>query len=79
MSPMQAPRHWHRLACDRWALTGLGLVTALTVLALAAPWIAPGRGAPWMSLVPGLAIGLTVLGINLLGDGLRDALEVVPA
>ncbi len=41
MSPMQAPRHWQRLARDRWALAGLGLVTALTVLALAAPWIAP--------------------------------------
>jgi len=37
------------------------------------------RVAPWVSLVPGLAIGLTVLGINLLGDGLRDALEVRPA
>ena len=34
------------------------------------------RVAPWVSLVPGLAIGLTVLGVNLLGDGLRDALEV---
>jgi ABC-type dipeptide/oligopeptide/nickel transport system permease subunit len=34
------------------------------------------RVAPWVSVVPGLAIGLTVLGINLLGDGLRDALEV---
>jgi ABC-type dipeptide/oligopeptide/nickel transport system permease subunit len=37
------------------------------------------RVAPWVSLVPGLAIGLTVLGVNLLGDGLRDALEVRPA
>jgi peptide/nickel transport system permease protein len=34
------------------------------------------RVAPWVSLFPGLAIGLTVLGVNLLGDGLRDALEV---
>jgi len=34
------------------------------------------RVAPWVSLVPGLAIGLTVLGMNLLGDGLRDALEI---
>lgn len=34
------------------------------------------RVAPWVSIVPGLAIGLTVLGVNLLGDGLRDALEV---
>jgi ABC-type dipeptide/oligopeptide/nickel transport system permease subunit len=34
------------------------------------------RVAPWVSLVPGLAIGLAVLGTNLLGDGLRDALDV---
>ena len=29
----------------------------------------------WMLLPPGLAISLTVLGFNLLGDGLRDALD----
>ena len=28
--------------------------------------------APWISIVPGFAIGLTVIGFNLLGDGLRD-------
>ena len=33
------------------------------------------RGAPWTSLFPGLAIGMTVLGFNLLGDALRDALD----
>jgi len=31
--------------------------------------------APWTSIYPGLAIALTVLGFNLLGDGLRDALD----
>ena len=31
--------------------------------------------APWTSIFPGLAIALTVLGFNLLGDGLRDALD----
>lgn len=31
--------------------------------------------APWMSVAPGIAIFLTVLGFNLLGDGLRDALD----
>jgi len=31
--------------------------------------------APWTVLFPGLAIGLTVLGFNLLGDGVRDALD----
>jgi len=33
------------------------------------------RHAPWTSLFPGLAIGLAVLGFNLLGDALRDALD----
>lgn len=31
--------------------------------------------APWMALYPGAAIFLVVLGFNLLGDGLRDALD----
>ena len=31
--------------------------------------------APWMSISPGIAIVLVVLGFNLLGDGLRDALD----
>jgi len=31
--------------------------------------------APWMALYPGIAIFLVVLGFNLLGDGLRDALD----
>lgn len=31
--------------------------------------------APWMALWPGLAIFLAVMGFNLLGDGLRDALD----
>ncbi|TKT69685.1 ABC transporter permease [Aquamicrobium sp. LC103] len=31
--------------------------------------------APWMSVFPGGAIFLVVLGFNLLGDGLRDALD----
>jgi peptide/nickel transport system permease protein len=30
---------------------------------------------PWMAVWPGLAIFLTVLAFNLLGDGLRDALD----
>jgi peptide/nickel transport system permease protein len=33
------------------------------------------RAAPWLILFPGIAIMLTVLGFNLLGDGLRDALD----
>ena len=31
--------------------------------------------APWVSIFPGLAIFATVLGLNLLGDGLRDILD----
>lgn len=41
--------------------------------------IADGRRtlelAPWASIGPGLAIMITVLGFNLLGDGLRDVLD----
>jgi ABC-type dipeptide/oligopeptide/nickel transport system permease subunit len=33
------------------------------------------RNSPWTSLFPGLAIGASVLGFNLLGDALRDALD----
>jgi ABC-type dipeptide/oligopeptide/nickel transport system permease subunit len=33
------------------------------------------RNAPWTSLAPGLAIGAAVLGFNLLGDALRDAMD----
>ena len=38
----------------------------------------PGRGGfayPWLLLFPGAAVFLTVLSFNLLGDGLRDALD----
>jgi peptide/nickel transport system permease protein len=31
--------------------------------------------APWIMLFPGLAIALTVLAFNLLGDGLREAMD----
>ena len=40
-----------------------------------------GRGrnelfrAPWLMIFPGLAITLTVLAFNLLGDGIRDGLD----
>ncbi|MFZ5916482.1 MAG: ABC transporter permease [Chloroflexota bacterium] len=33
------------------------------------------RQAPWGTLFPGLAIFVTVMAFNLLGDGLRDALD----
>jgi peptide/nickel transport system permease protein len=31
--------------------------------------------APWFAIFPGIAIVLTVLGLNLLGDGLRDLMD----
>jgi peptide/nickel transport system permease protein len=41
--------------------------------------LASGRAhmslAPWLMIFPGLAIMMTVLGFNLLGDGLRDATD----
>ena len=33
--------------------------------------------APWLMTIPGIAIALTVLGFNLLGDGFRTALDPV--
>jgi peptide/nickel transport system permease protein len=33
------------------------------------------ENAPWMAVWPGLSIFLLVLSFNLLGDGLRDALD----
>ena len=33
------------------------------------------RSNPWFAIAPGAAISLTILGFNLLGDGLRDALD----
>jgi peptide/nickel transport system permease protein len=33
------------------------------------------QAAPWVTLFPGLAITLTVLGFSLIGDGIRDALD----
>lgn len=74
-----------------FAATQLGWVllngAALNFLGLGAPpgtpeWgamLAEGRGylrgAPWASTFPGLALTLTVLATNLLGDGLQEALR----
>lgn len=63
------------------------MVTALGYLGLGAQPPTPEWGrmlsdaqrldmaAPWTAIFPGLAITLTVLGFNLAGDGLRDALD----
>lgn len=31
--------------------------------------------APWISIFPGVALFITILGLNILGDGLRDLLD----
>ena len=33
------------------------------------------RSDPWLSTFPGAAIMLSVLGFNLMGDGLRDVID----
>jgi peptide/nickel transport system permease protein len=42
--------------------------------------VAEGRAfleqAPWMALIPGVVVMITLLSFNLFGDGLRDALDV---
>jgi peptide/nickel transport system permease protein len=61
---------------------------ALNFLGLGAPADEPSWGgmlnagshtiqrAPWIALFPGLAISLTVFGLNMLGDALRDLTDV---
>jgi peptide/nickel transport system permease protein len=55
---------------------GLGVPTTIptwgTMLADGRTYVTT---APWLDIFPGLAIFVTVLGINLLGDGLRDAID----
>jgi len=67
--------------------TAVLLEAALSFLGVGAPadvasWgtmLAEGRllmrGAPWLTIFPGLVLSLTVLSVNMLGDGLRDALD----
>ena len=43
-----------------------------SMLSFGREWV---REAPWFSFFPGLAIFLTVLSLNLVGDGWRDALD----
>ena len=43
-----------------------------TMIAGGTPYL---RSAPWLINAPGVAIAIAVLGFNLLGDGIRDALD----
>jgi len=67
---------WIILAESALSFLGLGVPppapTWGNMLAGSRPLIAQ---APWLGIFPGLAIALTLLGINLLGDALRDRLD----
>ena len=39
------------------------------------PWDASADTRPWVAIAPGIMIVLTVLSLNVLGDGIRDALD----
>lgn len=55
---------------------GLGVQAPLTSWgALASEGRQNMEAAPWMIIAPGLALALTLLSMNFLGDGLRDALD----
>jgi peptide/nickel transport system permease protein len=70
-----------------WTASAIRIEASLSFLGLGVPLPTPTWGnmirdgtphllnAPWLSVSPGLAILITVLGFNLLGDGLRDVLD----
>jgi len=64
------------LVCSSLSFLGIGVVPPTpewgAMLSTGRAWI---RDYPHMTLFPGLAILLTILSMNLLGDGLRDALD----
>lgn len=67
---------WVVLAESALSFLGLGVPppapTWGNMLSAARPYL---DQAPWLSIAPGLCIALTLLGINLLGDALRDKLD----
>jgi peptide/nickel transport system permease protein len=70
-----------------WAATAIRVEASLSFIGLGVAPPTPAWGtmirdgmqhltnAPWISLFPGLAILILVLGFNLLGDGLRDVMD----
>ncbi len=70
-----------------WAATAIRVEASLSFIGLGVSPPTPAWGtmvrdgtqhltnAPWISLFPGLAILVTVLAFNLLGDGLRDVMD----
>lgn len=83
------PNAWPPIAVDASLRTSFAILlgAALSFLGMGAQppssdWglmISAARpfigSAPWIALAPGIAMCLTVIGINLLGDGLREALD----
>jgi peptide/nickel transport system permease protein len=67
---------WVLLAESALSFLGLGVpppaATWGNMLATGRPYIGQ---APWLVIFPGLCISVTLLGINLLGDALRDRLD----
>lgn len=67
---------WVLLAESALSFLGLGVPppapTWGNMLAASRPFM---ETAPWLSIAPGLCIALTLLGVNLLGDSLRDRLD----
>jgi len=67
---------WVILAESAMSFLGLGVPppapTWGNMLSSGRPFI---ESAPWLGIAPGMCIALTLLGINLLGDALRDWLD----
>jgi peptide/nickel transport system permease protein len=67
---------WVLLAESALSFLGLGVPppapTWGNMLAASRPFM---ETAAWLSIAPGLCIALTLLGVNLLGDSLRDRLD----
>jgi peptide/nickel transport system permease protein len=67
---------WAILAESALSFLGLGVPPPVptwgNMLSSARPFL---QSAPWLGIAPGACIALTLLGINLLGDALRDALD----
>lgn len=67
---------WVILAESALSFLGLGVPppapTWGNMLAEAQPFI---QSAPWLMILPGICISIALLGVNLLGDALRDVLD----
>ena len=72
-SPERTQRTQRRLTTAHWAMGERHSIHAvLDAIERGQRFLV---SAPWMAVWPGLAIFLTVLSFNLVGDGLRDALD----